>query len=86
METNPSPPNKNREGDRDLDKAPRETSTLGRRRRGPETRRTAGQTLPQEQGRSLRAGPESHRHAKPQKRRDPAAGRGTDTDQRRGRK
>lgn len=70
METNPSPPNKNKEGDRDQDTVPREAGTIRPKQGETETRRTESQTLWQEQGRFLRAGPESHCHGEPQKLRD----------------
>lgn len=58
VETNPSPPNKNKEGDRGQDKtAQRSRHTQAGRGRGPETRRDSQPEVP---GRFLRAGPESH--------------------------
>lgn len=45
METNHSLSNKNKEGDRVQDTMLREAGTLRYKRKGPETRRTASQTL-----------------------------------------
>lgn len=69
VETNPSPPNKNKEGDKDQDTMPKEAGTLRNKQVEPETRRTESQTLRQSE-RLLRAGPESHCHREPQKFRD----------------
>lgn len=44
METNHSPSNKNKEGDRVQDRMLREAGTLRYKGRGPEIRRTASQT------------------------------------------
>ena len=45
VETNPSPPNKNKEGDRDQDTMPKEAGTLWHKQVERETRRTESQTL-----------------------------------------